>query len=103
MVIFLMKVALNPARLARWAEEIDGLDEIPDNLKLYRSSMVGELRSELFRLLIEEKPSRGAGLGGPDRAEISATCSRVRQCRETGSNSIYALVVFERQSHVINA
>jgi hypothetical protein len=57
----------DPARLARWAEEIDGLGEIPDNLKLYRSSMVGELRSELFRLLIEERPSKGLRLGGPDR------------------------------------
>ena len=57
----------DPARLARWAEEIADMGEIPDNLKLYRSSMVGELRSELFRLLLEEKPQKDARLGAPDR------------------------------------
>ena len=57
----------DPARLARWAEELDDLGEIPDDLKLYRSSMVGELRSELFRRLLEEKSAKGDGLGGPPR------------------------------------
>ena len=57
----------DPARLARWAEEIEGLAEIPDNLKLYRSSMVGELRSELFRLLVDEKAAKGGKPSGPER------------------------------------
>ena len=47
------------ARLARWADELDGLVEVPDNLKLFRSGMIGELRAELFRLIRDEKESKG--------------------------------------------
>ncbi len=50
----------DPARLARWAEELDGLVEVSDQLKLYRSGMIGELRSELFRLIRDERESKGA-------------------------------------------
>ena len=32
--------------------------EVPDDLKLYRSGLVGELRSELYRLIREN--SKGA-------------------------------------------
>jgi GTPase-associated protein 1, middle domain len=50
----------DPARLARWAEELEGLVEVPDNLKLYRSGMIGDLRSELFRLIRDERDTKGA-------------------------------------------
>jgi hypothetical protein len=46
-------------RLARWADELEGLVDVPDNLKLYRSGMIGELRSELFRLIRDERESKG--------------------------------------------
>jgi GTPase-associated protein 1, middle domain len=48
----------DPPRLARWAEEIEDLTEIPGDLKLFRSGMVAELRGELFRLLKDEKESK---------------------------------------------
>ena len=57
----------DPARLARWAEELEGLVEVPGDLKLYRSGMVGELRSELFRLLRDDQEPKGPRVTGPDR------------------------------------
>jgi hypothetical protein len=48
----------DPSRLARWAEEIEDLDDISGDDKLFRSGMVAELRSELFRLLKDEKDAK---------------------------------------------
>jgi hypothetical protein len=45
-------------RLGRWAEELVGLVEVSDSLKLYRSGMIGELRSELFRLVRDDRESK---------------------------------------------
>ncbi len=49
----------DPARVARWAEEIEGLAEIPAQTRLYRSRMVGELKDELYRQLRDGKEARG--------------------------------------------
>lgn len=55
----------DPARLTRWAEEIEELTEIPGDLKLFRSGMVAELRTELFRLLKEENDQKDRKPSGP--------------------------------------
>ena len=57
----------DPGRLARWADELDGLVEVPDNLKLFRSGMIGELRSELFQRIRDEKEPRGPRPPTPQR------------------------------------
>ena len=62
---WLGKVGLrDPARLSRWAEEIEPLVEVPGSTKLHRAKMVNELRSKLYCLLRDEqelKKSKGAG------------------------------------------
>jgi hypothetical protein len=60
---WLRKVGIRDhSRVARWAEEIEGLAEIPSETRLYRSRMVGELKAELYRQLREDKE---AGKGPP--------------------------------------
>ena len=46
------------SRVARWAEEIEELAEIPSETRLFRSRMVGELKAELYRQLRDEKAAR---------------------------------------------
>ena len=46
------------ARL-KGARNSRGSQSVPDNLKLLRSGMVGDLRSELFRLIRDERDAKG--------------------------------------------
>jgi hypothetical protein len=50
----------DPNRVARWAEELEGLAEVPGLVKLNRSGLAGELRSELYRQLKDEIEAKGA-------------------------------------------
>jgi len=54
----------DPDRLTRWADEIDGLAEVPAQTRILRAGMVGDLRAEI-RTLIRE--SRGAKRPRPPR------------------------------------
>ena len=56
----------DPARLARWADELDGLVDVPDGLKIYRTSLIGDLRSELFRLIRDEREPKAVRRPGPE-------------------------------------
>ena len=44
-----------PDRLTRWAEELEGLDEVPHQAQLLRAGLVGELRAELITLRNEAR------------------------------------------------
>jgi hypothetical protein len=44
-------------RLARWAEELDGLEPVPDAIRLARAPMVGELRVELKNVIRDARGS----------------------------------------------
>lgn len=46
-------------RLARWAEELDGLVEVPDRARLFRARMVSELCGEFRQQLREAKSREG--------------------------------------------
>jgi hypothetical protein len=48
----------DPERIGRWADELEGLAEVGDDVRLFRSGLVGELRQELARLLRESRESR---------------------------------------------
>lgn len=49
----------DPERVNQWAEELEGLTEVPAALRLARAPMVAELRSE-WRTLLREARERGA-------------------------------------------
>ncbi len=57
----------DPERLNRWAEEVEGLTEVSGQIKLFRTEMVRDLRTELSRLLREGQESKGLRTAGPER------------------------------------
>ena len=58
----------DPERIGRWADELEGLSQVGDDIRLFRSGLVGELRQELARLLREVRESRGRHLPPASKA-----------------------------------